>query len=211
MRFPIVLFDLDGTLIDSGPIILASFQHTTRAVLGREIPDAELLADVGGYGLEQQMRAFDPGRVEELVRVYREHNEPLYASLAWCDGMEPVLAELKERGHRLGIVSTKRRMTIELAFTALPLGQYFDAVVGSGDTAHHKPHPEPLLRGLEMLGGSPAEAAYIGDAPFDIQAAKAARMFAIAVDWGNIHPRERLETEEPDAIVDHPEELLAVL
>ncbi len=211
VRYPVVLFDLDGTLIDSGPIILASFQHTTRTVLGREIPDAELMANVGGYGLYEQMREFDPERVEELVQVYREHNEPLYASLAWCDGMEGALAALKERGHRMGIVSTKRKVTIELAFSALPLGPYFEAVVGSGDTEHHKPHPGPLLKGLELLGGETEEAAYIGDAPFDIQAAKAAGMFAVAVTWGNIHPRERLEAEEPDAIVDHPEELLAIL
>jgi pyrophosphatase PpaX len=211
MRYPIVLFDLDGTLIDSGPIILSSFQHTTQSVLGRMIPDAELMAQVGGFGLEEQMRVFDPGRVDELVRVYREHNEPLYASLAWCDGMEDALAELKARGHRMGIVSTKRKVTIELAFSALPMEQYFDAIVGSGDTTHHKPDPEPLLKGLELLGGDAADAAYIGDAPFDIQAAKAAGMFAVAVNWGGIHPRERLEAEAPDVIVDHPEELLGVL
>ena len=78
VRFPNVLFDLDGTLIDSGAIILASFKHATRAVLRREIPDAELAARVGGSNIYDQMRAIDELQVDELGRVYREHNEPLH-------------------------------------------------------------------------------------------------------------------------------------
>jgi phosphoglycolate phosphatase-like HAD superfamily hydrolase len=79
VRYPNVLFDLDGTLIDSGAIILASFRHATRTVLAREIPDAELAALVGGSNIHDQMRAIDADRVDELVRVYREHNEPLHS------------------------------------------------------------------------------------------------------------------------------------
>ena len=79
MRFPVVLFDLDGTVVDSGGIILASMRHATRTVLGREIPDEALMAAVGGPGLEAQMREFGGDEhVEELVRVYRAHNEPLH-------------------------------------------------------------------------------------------------------------------------------------
>ena len=211
MRHPVVLFDLDGTLIDSGPIILASFRHATQTVLQRTIPDEDLVAHVGGFGLDEQMRAFDEGRVDELVRCYREHNEPLYAQLEWCDGMKPVLDRFAEEGRTLGLVTTKRRSTVELAFAALPLERYFDVVVGLDDTLLHKPHPEPLLHALEQLGRPPAEAAYVGDAPFDIAAAKAGGLFAVAVTWGGIHPRERLEAEEPDAIVSAPEELLAVV
>ena len=74
MRYPTVLFDLDGTLIDSGEIILSSFRHATRTVLAREIPDDVLAAAVGGSNIYDQMRAFDEEQAEELVRVYREHN-----------------------------------------------------------------------------------------------------------------------------------------
>jgi pyrophosphatase PpaX len=211
MRLPVVLFDLDGTLIDSGPIILASMRHATRTVLEREIADEQLLAQVGGYGLHQQMREFDESRVDELVRCYREHNEPLHAELDWCAGMKPVLDRLAGDGHTLGLVTTKRRRTLDLAFAALPLEHYFDVVVASGDTRRHKPHPEPLLLALERLGRSPEEAAYVGDAPFDVAAAKAGGLFAVAVTWGGIHSRERLEAEEPQAIVSEPGELLALL
>ena len=71
MRFPVVLFDFDGTVVDSGSMILASFRHATRAVLDREIPDEQLLAAVGGSTLHAQMRALDADRVEELVHIYR--------------------------------------------------------------------------------------------------------------------------------------------
>jgi pyrophosphatase PpaX len=211
MRCPVVLFDLDGTLIDSGPIILASMRHATRTVLERDFADDELLAHVGGWGLHEQMRVFDSARAEELVRCYREHNEPLHAGLDWCTGIKPVLDRLVDEGRKLGLVTTKRRRTVELAFAALPLERYFDVFVASDDTRRHKPHPEPLLLALERLGRSPQEAAYVGDAPFDVAAAKAGGLFAVAVTWGGIHSRERLEAEAPDAIVSAPEELLDCL
>ena len=85
MRYDPVLFDLDGTVVDSGAIILASLRHATRTVLGETIPDERLLATVGGSGLASQMRDFDPERVDELVRVYTEHNVPLHADLAAFD------------------------------------------------------------------------------------------------------------------------------
>jgi pyrophosphatase PpaX len=211
MRFPVVLFDLDGTVIDSGGIILASMQHAAREVLGVEAPDEVLMAAVGGPGLEAQMRALAPDRVDELVTVYREHNEPLHDQLACCDGMEDVLVRLRSEGRRLGIVTAKRRRSVELAFARLPIERFFDVVVGGDETERHKPEPEPLLLAAERLGARPADCAYVGDSPFDIRAARAADMFSVAVTWGRIHARDRLEVETPDAIVDAASELLAVL
>jgi pyrophosphatase PpaX len=211
MRFPVVLFDLDGTVIDSGAIILASMKHATETVLGAAPPDEELLAAVGGPGLEAQMRALSPDRADELVRVYREHNEPLHDELTACDGMDDVLVRLREEGRRLGLVTAKRRASVELAFAAVPLGHLFDVVVGGDETERHKPDPEPLLLGLERLGAQPDEAVYVGDSPFDVRAARSGGLHAVAVTWGGIHGRAALEAEEPDAIVDTPEELLGEL
>jgi pyrophosphatase PpaX len=208
VRFPIVLFDLDGTVIDSGAIILASMKHAAETVLGSAPPDAELMAAVGGPGLEAQMHALDPQRVDELVRVYRAHNEPLHESLEACAGMDDVLVRLKDEGRRLGIVTAKRRATVDLAFARVPVGHLFDVIVGGDETEKHKPDPQPLQLALERLGGaSPDDAAYVGDSPFDMRAAKAGGLHAIAVSWGKIHARETLEREEPDAIVDTAEEL----
>ena len=212
MLFRVVLFDLDGTLIDSGPIILASMQHATRTVLGREIAYEELAATVGGQGLVSQMRALDPERVDELVEVYKEHNDPLHETLEAFDDFLDVLPRLRAEGRRLGIVTAKRHRTVQLALDRFPeLARQFEVVVGYEDTERHKPAPDPVLEALDRLDASPAEAAYVGDSPFDIQAAKAAGAFAVAVGWGGIHSDERLREEEPDAFVHSPAELLDVL
>ena len=211
MRFPVVLFDLDGTIIDSGAIILASMRHAAREVLGVEVPDEQLMAAVGGPGLEAQMQALSPDRADELVTVYRAHNEPLHDELICCAGMDEVLVQLKDEGRRLGIVTAKRRQTVELACARIPIAHLFEAVVGGDETKKHKPDPEPLVLALERLGAAPDDAVYVGDAPFDVKAAKAAGLYSVGVSWGGIHGRERLEAEEPDALVDTTEELLGVL
>jgi pyrophosphatase PpaX len=208
----IVLFDLDGTLIDSGPIILASMRHASVAVLGRE-PDLELVrAAIGGPGLLAQMRELDPDRVDELVEAYRLHNEPLHDTLESFDGMLDLLPRLKEEGRRLGIVTAKRRATVQLAFARFPvLAETTDVLVAAEDTERHKPDPAPVVEALRRLRAEPADAAYVGDSPFDIRAAKAAGVLAVAVGWGGIHPDERLLAEEPDVLVHAPPELLDVL
>jgi pyrophosphatase PpaX len=211
MRFSTVLFDLDGTLVDSGEIILSSFRHATRTVLAREIPDEVLAAAVGGSNIYEQMRAFDEERVDELVRVYGEHNEPLHDDLEAFEGVEQVLQRLREEGRQLGIVTAKRRRTVDLAFAILPLERYFDVVVTSEQTENHKPHPEPVLTALERLGSRPEETAFVGDSPFDMGAGKAAGVFTVAVSWGRIHPVERLVDAGADAVVHSPEGLLGLL
>jgi pyrophosphatase PpaX len=208
VRYRTVLFDLDGTLVDSAAMILASFQHATRTVLRREIPEQELLAAVGGPGLRAQMEALAPDRVEELIEVYSDHNVGLHPGLQPCVGVGGLLETLKNEGRRLGVVTAKRRATLSLGFEVLPqLERFFDVTIAAEDTERHKPDPQPLLAALERLDEDPHGAAYVGDSPFDIQAAKAAGMGAIAVTWGAIHPRERLEREQPDAIVDSCKEL----
>jgi len=212
MRFRIVLFDLDGTLIDSGAIILESMQYAVRTVLGRDIPREQLGLTIGGQGIVAQMQAIDVEHSDELLEVYKEHNDGLHETLEAFDDLLELLPLLRGEGRRLGIVTAKRHRTVELALDRFPaLRDEFDVVVGHEDTDRHKPDPDPVLLAVERLGGVPAEAAYIGDSPFDIQAAKAAGTFAVGVAWGGIHPDERLLAEEPDAFVRTPRELLDVL
>ena len=207
MRFPVVLFDLDGTVIDSGAIILASMRHAAKEVLGAEPPDELLMAAVGGPGLEAQMQALAPDRVEELVSVYRAHNEPLHDELVCCAGMEDVLVRLEDEGRRLGIVTAKRRATVDLAFNVLPLRHLFETVVGGDETGRHKPDPEPLLLAAERLSAEPGECAYVGDSPFDIRAAHAAGVTAAAAAWGDIFSRDVLVAEAPQIVFDSPDQV----
>ena len=212
MRFRVALFDLDGTLIDSGPIILASMRHATRTVLGREIAYEELAATIGGQGLVAQMQAIAPEHVDDLVEAYRAHNDPLHDTLEAFDEVLSLLPRLRAEGRTLGIVTAKRHRTVALALERFPeLRENFSVVIASEDTERHKPAPDPVLAALDRLGADVSEAAYVGDSPFDIGAAKAAGTFAVGVGWGGIHPDEVLLAEEPDAFVRRPEELLHVL
>jgi pyrophosphatase PpaX len=211
VRYPTVLFDLDGTLIDSGEMILSSFRHAARTVLARDVADEQIAALVGGSNIYDQMRKLDAARVDELVHAYREHNAPLHDELQAFEGVEAVLQQLRSEGRRLGIVTAKRRQTVDLAFAVLPIEHYFDAVVTSEATERHKPHPEPVLVALDRLGALPAEAAFVGDSPYDVAAGKAAGVFTVGVCWGRLHPEERLRDAGADVVVHNVRELLDVL
>jgi pyrophosphatase PpaX len=211
MRYPTVLFDLDGTLVDSGAIILASFKHAARTVLARDVEEEQIAALVGGSNLHDQMRVLSPAHVDELVRVYREHNRPLHDELEAFEGVEELMETLSRQGRKLGIVTAKGRQTVDLAFAVLSLERYFDAVVTADMTERHKPDPAPVLKALELLESERADAAFVGDSPYDIAAGKAARVFTVAVSWGKIHPEERLLEAGADVLVHSPTELLDVL
>jgi pyrophosphatase PpaX len=202
-----VLLDLDGTCIDSVALIRESHRHAVRTVLGADLPDAVLVANVG-RPLIDQMRAFSPDQAEELLETYRTWNHAKTRELLRpFPQIEEVLAVLRESGRQLGIITSKSRPTVDLAFGVLPIEGLFDVVVTAEDTVRHKPDPAPVLLALERLGRSSAGACYVGDAPFDLQAARAAGVAAIGVTWG-FFSREALEAERPDLIVETPRELL---
>jgi pyrophosphatase PpaX len=203
-----ILFDLDGTLIDSVGLIRESHRFAVREVLGADLPDEVLVANVG-RPLIDQMRVFSADRAEELLQVYRRWNHAnTEALLRAYPAMEDLLAELRAEGRRLGIVTSKSHPTVDLAFAVLPLRHHLDVVIAAEDTDRHKPDPEPVLKALERLGATPERAVYVGDAPFDLRAARAAGVAAVGVTWG-FFPRETLEAERPDLLVDTVEELRA--
>jgi pyrophosphatase PpaX len=210
MRFPVVLFDFDGTIVDSAAMIRASFQHVFDTI-GLELDPARLPELYRLGDLETQMRAVDATRVEELARIYRVRNAELHAGLELFPGMLALLETLHGEGRRLAIVTSKRRATVELALATLPLAPFFDAIVGADDVARHKPDPLPLLHALEALGAAPAEAVYVGDAPVDVEAARAAGVHAIAVTWGGLFPVAQTLAAQPDGVAHTADELLALL
>lgn len=210
LRWPVVLFDLDGTVLDTVELIRASHAHAVREVLGVELPDEELMAGIG-TPLREQMEVFSAERADELFHVYRAWNHANTARLIErYPGVDEVLLELEAEGARLGIVTSKMLDAVELAFAALPPPIVWDVVITTEDTPLHKPHPAPLIAALERLEGTPAEAVYVGDSPFDLQAARAAGMAGIGVTWGAFG-RAALEAEEPLVVVDTPAELLEAL
>ena len=210
LRWPVVLFDLDGTVIDTVELIRASHEHALREVLGVELPDEELMAGIG-TPLRQQMEVFSAEHADELFHAYRAWNHANTARLIRSyDGIDEVLVELEREGARLGIVTSKMRDAVDLAWAALPPPIVWDCVIAAEDSELHKPHPAPLLAALARIGAAPADAVYVGDSPFDLQAARAAGCACIGVTWGAFR-REALAAEDPIAIVDTPAELLGAL
>ena len=194
-----ILFDNDGTLVDTHDIILASMRHSTRAVLGRVIPDDVLMRKVG-QPLVVQMRDFTPdeGLQAEILRVYREHNEATHdEKIRAFPGVADALVELERLGFKLGVVTSKRRVLAWRGLEVVGLARYFDCCIGAEDCVRFKPEAEPIERGAAALGLDPSECLYVGDAPFDLQAGKAAGALTAAALWG-MFPRGVLACESPD-------------
>jgi pyrophosphatase PpaX len=205
--FDPILLDLDGTVIDSVALIRESHRHAVRTVLGEDWDDERLVENVG-RPLEEQMAAFSPERAQELYDVYRHWNHANTAALllAYPD-VAGALARLRDAGRRLGVVTSKSRDAVDLAWGVLPdLPPLFDVVMAAEDSARHKPAPDPLLIALERLGASPRGACYVGDAPFDIASGRAAGVVTIGVTWG-FFSRAALEEAGADMIVETPEAL----
>jgi pyrophosphatase PpaX len=196
------LFDFDGTLVDTTDLIYQSMRHATGEVLGREISRDVLMANVG-QPLPRQMELLSAEHAEALLDSYRLHNEENHdALIKEFPGVEKSLARLKGAGVRVGVVTSKRRFSVDMALKNFPgLGDVVDQWVTMEDTTEHKPRPEPLLKGLELLGNVPREqAAYVGDSPFDVTAAKAAGVESVAVSWGAFS-EDALRAAEPDQLV----------
>jgi pyrophosphatase PpaX len=205
-----VVFDLDGTVVDSVELITLSFEHAAREVLGVEMTREELMANVG-RPLREQMVMLSPAHADELVAVYREFNHREHDGLLTLyDGILGLLQSLQTAGVKLGLVTSKSRYTTQMAFDLTGIESYFDATVCSDESPRNKPWPDPILLCLQRMGVDAAEAAYVGDSPADIQAAVAAGVYAIGVTWG-VFATENLEAEKPDALVHTVSELAGVL
>jgi pyrophosphatase PpaX len=186
MPLEAVLLDFDGTIVDTTDLIYQSMRHATRKVLGREMSRAALMANVG-QSLPRQMELFDHEKAQELLRTYSLFNEEHHdALIREFPGVEASLTRLYDEGLGLAVVTSKRRPSVLMTLDSFPgLRAIVDVFVTMEDTAEHKPHPAPLLKGLELLGNVPPEkAAYVGDAPFDVAAARAAGVVSVAVSWG---------------------------
>ena len=206
-----ILFDNDGTLVDTHDLILASFHHAVRTVLGRDFPDSVLMAKVG-IPLDDQMRDYsdDPATQAELSRVYREHNHAHHdQEIALFPGVGEGLARLDASGMAMGVVTAKRH---ELAWHGLDIlgaAVHLRCLVGCDDCATSKPDPAPVLMACELLDLAPAECLYVGDSPYDIQAGNAAGCPTVAVLWG-MFGEDVLRAEDPTHVIRSFDELDAL-
>jgi pyrophosphatase PpaX len=180
-----VLFDLDGTLVDTVPFILEAVRHAFEGY-GACPSDPEWIAGIG-TPLRAQLASFArrPEDVEELFQRYRtfwiaHHDERTRA----FPGAVEAVAALAAAGHRIGVVTAKIEQGAHRTLRHTGLSRWVEAVVGADSCANAKPHPEPVLLALERLQCRPEDAILVGDSPHDVAAAKAAGARAVAALWG---------------------------
>jgi pyrophosphatase PpaX len=209
-RFHAVLFDLDGTLADTIPLIVASYQHAFRTVLGEEIDEARARAWIGRPLLAALLEE-SPEHGHDLDQTYREWNLANTARLIRrYEGVPEMLEALASAGVRMAVATSKRRQTARLALEGVGIDHLIEVAAALEDTTRHKPEPDPLLHAAASLGSQPCDCVYVGDATVDVLAARAAGMAAIAVSWGAAD-REALAATGPEALVDTVADLTAYL
>lgn len=213
----VALFDLDGTVLDTYTPILESMRYATEKVLGQPLPDEELVSKVG-QPLVAQMETFaadhghGPEVAEELTRVYREYNErDLDEKSAPFAGVPKAICALKDKGYLVGIVTSKRVSLATKSLKAHGLYDLFACVNGAEDSEGHKPDPDPLLQAAKKLGVSPSRCVYVGDSPYDLQAAHAADMPCVGVSWGKFFGRDTLLEEMPSVLISDSAELVGAV
>lgn len=207
-----ILFDWDGTIVNSYEPMLRSTRYAYQKHLGKLFPE-----DQEGF------RQISPMRLAESTALYAgEHAAEVAESYLWYyanegykwgnvyAGMREALEELRRRGYALGVVTNTSRKRMRTDIEYLKLEGVVDIIVTAEDTVERKPHPAPLLKGAEKLKLPASELAYIGDYMGDMIAAKAAGMVAVAALWGGIFLPETVLAEQPEYAVRQPGDLLDI-
>lgn len=208
-----VLFDLDGTLLDSVDLIVDSYHHTLAAHALPPMTRDEILAGLGTtlYAVFGRMTD-DPTTVATWVATYREYNLAHHdaRARAYPDTVAMV-RRIKAGGHhRLGLVTSKNRGGAQRGLTLMGLADVMEVIIGADDVVKPKPDPEPVLLALERLGASPDTTLFVGDSHHDIYSGRAAGVLTAGVTWGPFD-RAHLEFAAPDYYCDTPADLLRLV
>lgn len=183
-RITTVLFDLDGTILDTNELIIQSFLHALKDVAQPDFGREHIIPSMG-MPLAHQLQQFS-GRadVDDLIAAYRAYNLREHdAYVRPFPRVVEVLKRLHESGLRLGVVTTKMRLTTERGLKYVGIAEYMDAVVTIDDVTHPKPHPEPVEQALRLLNARPEETLMVGDSVVDMQSAAAAGTVPVGVAW----------------------------
>ena len=216
LRYSAVLFDLDGTLVNSAEDIVAAVRHALRRVFSdHDLPEAADILVLIGLPLEAVVLQLGYPADTESTRRFAETYRAYYAghyndNTKVYPGVEEVLAGLKQAGVKLGLVTTKHQSQAEFTLAGAGLSGYFNYVHGWLEGRRHKPDPEPILTALSRLGVPPGAAIMVGDSELDIEAAKAAGVDTCAVTYG-FRPAWFLKSFHPDFLVAHPGDLASIV
>jgi pyrophosphatase PpaX len=193
-----VLFDMDGTLLDTIPLIIESYQHAFRTCLGHEIDPQAILLGIG-TPLDAFFRSRWPDQVDELRQVYLKHNhERLDTNVGIFLEVPAMLDSLDRLGMPMAIVTSKSSYSAKRSLADFQLDHYFKTVIAKESTTRHKPDPEPVFEAMRQLGlAEPDKVVFVGDSLHDLECAKRAGCRSAIVDWTAM-PADPLRLASPD-------------
>ncbi|KLV23867.1 pyrophosphatase PpaX [Niallia circulans] len=203
------LFDLDGTLINTNELIISSYLHTLNHYYPGKYKRVDVIPFMGPPLLET-FESIDKMRAPEMMAMYRSYNIANHDKIVTIfDGVYDAMKELKQRGFKLAIVSTKLSDVVEMGLKLTKLDEFFDVVVALDHVTKAKPDPEPVLLALEKLKASPSEAIMVGDNKHDILSGKNAGTLTAGVAW-TLKGKEFLQAYNPDYIFENMKDILSI-
>ena len=203
-----LIFDFDGTLVDSYPLIEEAFAHVMRTH-GLDEAARALFRQSRGLPLPEQMKRIAPDAWEDLVETYRSVDHRLGHARVFR-GIPTLVRRLRQAGAPLGVVSCKRRALVEAELEAAGLRAFFNVVIGFEDVTPPKPAPDPLLAAIARLGLSRTGAVYVGDSMVDLQTGRAARVRTVLAAWG-LSPEFRAAFRRHRLWATRPSEMLPLV
>lgn len=206
-----ILFDLDGTILNTNKLGIRAFQHTFRKHLDLAVSEEELYGTFGEPLTETLARYGGAEKVSEMLETYRAFDFEHHDDLAdFFPGVPETIEKLAGSGIKLGVVTSKHRYVASKCHHLANIDNYLKVVITYDDVKNPKPDPEPILKALEVLGEIPAKALMVGDSPADIQSAKKAGTKSAIVAW-SVFPTAVLKREEPDYVIKGFEDLLNII
>lgn len=206
------VFDWDGTLVDSKRVLLASFQETTREVVGTPFPtereDVERIVQVRGQEAFEEIAAGDRDLYERIEEVFHRVYVERMAAIEPFPGVLETIAALRAAGLGIGVATSKSRSRLDLEAARTGIGELLDVSVSGDEVKLAKPDPESVSEAIRRLGADPGASLYVGDGPNDVRAARGAGAIAVAVSFG-FHPEEA-RAAAPDHVIDEFPELLGL-
>lgn len=210
MKITTILFDLDGTLINTNELIIASFMHTLEKFYPGQYKRESVIPFMGPT-LTESFSTVDADRVDELITEYRRFNIEMHDEFVEeYETVYETIETLHNKGYKIGIVTTKARNVVEMGLSFSRLKQFFDVVITIDDVQNAKPHPEPIQLALKKLDASPEETIMVGDNYHDIEGGKNAGTKTAGVEW-SLKGKEFLETYNPDYMLVKMSDILSIV
>ncbi len=206
------IFDLDGTLADTFPLIVSAWNAAMREPMGRDYAPEEVIARFGPPEWEMVSRELAGRNLDPqgVVEAFHVHYEAAHGTVSAFEGVNAMLEAIARSGLPMGVMTGKGRTTLDITLRRLGWEGFFGSTVTGDETERPKPDPEGVLKVARELGVPPERCVFVGDSPPDMQAGQAAGMATIAAAWHSVF-LDALPAESPDYWVENPLEVLALL